>query len=185
MIPCSNSIPNTIKEMKNYLIIVCIAIILTSIGSWIYSFQKDRKHEDLVRFLHVKVGYPSDTINLKNHTDTIVISSNFKDQLSKALHLVGTTHVSMNMTKKNIFFTHPITNEIESVNFGINGGCQFAAYIHKKFGLLFLTRTDCRKDEYIPIIPSKQDAKKIKSAISYCMSYAKDSVIPSPTESAR
>jgi hypothetical protein len=94
-------------------------------------------------------------------------------------------HEVLNMTKKNIFFTHPITNEIESVNFGINGGCQFAAYIHKKFGLLFLTRTDCRKDEYIPIIPSKQDAKKIKRAISYCMSYAKDSVIPSPTESAR
>jgi hypothetical protein len=173
--------------MKNYRIIItiCIAFILISIGSCIYRFQKDRKHEGSERFLHVKVGYPSDTNNLKNHTDTIVISSNFKDELSKALHLVGTTYVSMNMTKKNIFFTHPITNEIERVNFGINGGCQFAAYIHKKFGLLFLTRTDWRKDEYIPIIPSKQDAQKIKSAISYCMSYAKDSVIPSPKESAR
>jgi hypothetical protein len=167
---------------NNYFTTIFLGVSTVLLCSFCCS-KTEETQKEIESFTHVKVGFPSDTMNLDKYTDTMSIVPDFDNELSKALYMVNNANpIDEPFEKKDVYYTKQITDRIKIMNFGSNGRGEFAAYLHEDLGLVFLTRRDWEIDEYRLISKPSYEYSQIKQVVSYCISYSKDSIIPFPTE---
>lgn len=156
--------------MKKIVIQSLILLILSSCQN-----QENIHIEDSskLEFSHIMVGFPRESDDLSEFTDTIKIDKIKNSNNELILDLLGKNSDSTHLNDQlKVKYTKNIGNEVTQVYYG-NYSEQYMAYIHDKFGLIFLTQTDWEKNDFFLVSHPNFSESEFKPILIFCRDFHK------------